>query len=186
MFRCYNSRDSTVNFRALSRGLLRKTLKLQQQSFRTFQQYLSARTPYVTNWSLFTMKPCLRIIKPCPECISSHYTTDLEKDFETLKTILEVIGSVLAEDEAKQSSKIRHSLKSLRRFTKQLLCEIHTFLLMSGKHGIGDGFVNDIVQSRDWCVFKSLSARYERDVFVLRQIASISSEIYNRYKKIFL
>lgn len=113
-------------------------------------------------------------------------TTDLEKDFETLKTILEVIGSVLAEDEAKQSSKIRHSLKSLRRFTKQLLCEIHTFLLMSGKHGIGDGFVNDIVQSRDWCVFKSLSARYERDVFVLRQIASISSEIYNRYKKIFL
>jgi hypothetical protein len=112
--------------------------------------------------------------------------TDLEKDFETVKTILEVIGSVLAEEEDSQSSEIGQSLRSLRRFTKQLLCEIHTFLLMSGKHDVRDGLVNDIVKSRDWCVFESISARFERDVFILRQIASISSEIYNRYRTIFL
>jgi hypothetical protein len=43
-FRCHNAKTSAVNFRALSRGLLRKTLKLQQQSFLTFQQYVSPKT----------------------------------------------------------------------------------------------------------------------------------------------
>ncbi|XP_061178333.1 uncharacterized protein LOC133186971 [Saccostrea echinata] len=181
-FHCYSSSDSAVNFRALLGALLRKSLKTQQQSIHTFQQYLRERTPYVTDWSLFSMRPCLRILKRCSQCSSMNQATDLQEDFKTLEIIFEVIGSIIKEDADLSTpvSEIGKSLRSLQRFTKQLLCEIHTFLLLSGTHSIGNGFINDVVKSQDWCVFSSISSRYERDIYLLRQIANISSKIHKR------
>ncbi|XP_062598247.1 uncharacterized protein LOC134259668 [Saccostrea cucullata] len=163
-FPCSSSSDATVNFRAMFGALLRKSLKTQQQSFQTFQKYLRIRTPYVTDWSLFSMRPCLRIRKRCSECSSmnQHHS-----------------GRYQSLHSRTGNSSI------LEASTKQLLCEIHTFLL-SGTNNIGDGFINDVIKSNDWCVFSSISSRYERDIYLLRQIASISSRIYNRYKTVFL
>lgn len=41
-FRCYSYNNSTLNFRAILRGLQRKSLKFKQISLITFQQYVSS------------------------------------------------------------------------------------------------------------------------------------------------
>lgn len=33
---------------------------------------LASRTPYISDWSLYTPEPCLRIIRHCTDCDSSN------------------------------------------------------------------------------------------------------------------
>ncbi|XP_052702790.1 uncharacterized protein LOC128179420 [Crassostrea angulata] len=181
-FRCYSYNNSTLNFRAILRGLQRKSLKFKQISLITFQQYLASRTPYISDWSLYTPEPCLRIIRHCTDCDSPNDIVDLHRDYNIIKTIHEIIGSVLQEEKSfLPFSEQVQSLKFLHRSIKQLLCELHTFLLVLGLHDVIHGFVGDVINSPDWCVFESVSTRYERDVYLLRQVTAVSSEIYHRY-----
>nr|XP_022336216.1 uncharacterized protein LOC111132682 [Crassostrea virginica] len=186
LFRCYRHRNSTVNHYALLRGLLRKSLKFQQLALLTYQQYFSSRTPYVIDWTLYATIPCLRIIQHCTECSTSHvHVSDLQRDYRTLGTIYRIIGTIIHEDEnyAVLISSEVQAMKALRRSTKQLMCELHSVLLMHGSHDATDGFVGDVVESSAWCVYDSISSRIERDVYLLRQIRTVSSELYARYKE---
>lgn len=107
---------------------------------------------------------------------------DLHRDYNIIKIIHEIIGSVLQEEKSfLPFSEQVQSLKFLHRSIKQLLCELHTFLLVLGFHDVIHGFVGDVINSPDWCVFESVSTRYERDVYLLRQVTAVSSEIYHRY-----
>lgn len=106
----------------------------------------------------------------------------LHRDYNIIKTIHEIIGSVLQEEKSFMPfSEQVQSLTFLHRSIKQLLCELHTFLLVLGFHDVIHGFVGDVINSPDWCVFESIATRYERDVYLLRQVTAVSSEIYHRY-----
>ena len=111
--------------------------------------------------------------------------SDLERDYRTLGTIYRIIGTIIHEDEnyAVLISSEVQAMKALRRSTKQLMCELHSVLLMHGSHDATDGFVGDVVESSAWCVYDSISSRIERDVYLLRQIRTVSSELYARYKE---
>lgn len=49
-----------------------------------------------------------------------------------------------------------------------MLCELYIFFFVFGFYDVIYGFVGDVINLFDWCVFELVLMRYERDVYLLR------------------